>query len=104
MSNHITDSGRPYVECDERVDVEGGFPARCGNRTFGRRDEPAINGRLSFYGLPNGWSTAPYFDDYDHGATRTSLIDGRELKPFPHLIGVYGDLHTCPSCNKRRRR
>jgi hypothetical protein len=103
MSHYVTTTGRPYVECDERVVVEGGFPARCGKRSFGDPDR-WDKSTISILDLPRGWSVAPYTNDYDHGATRTSLLDGRELKPFPHLIGIKGDLHTCPACNRRRRR
>ena len=106
MSHHVTTAGRPYVECDERSDAvaEGlaGTPHRCGRRSYGDPDR-WDKATISILDLPRGWSTAPYSSDFDHGATRTSLLDGRELKPFPHLIGITGDLHTCPACNKRRR-
>ena len=106
MSHHVTSSGRPYVECDELTDASG-VPLRCGRQTFGRRDSLPHHDddrRLNLFDLPDGWSVAPYSPDFDHGATRKSLLDGRDLPPFPHLVGVKGDLHTCPACNRRRRR
>lgn len=83
MSHYVSASGRPVVACDDLRDGR-----RCGNRSFGRRDRWDPRAPLSIGDLPRGWSVAPFPDDFDHGA-RTGA---------PNLVGVKGDLHTCPDC------
>lgn len=104
MTHHTTGAGRPYVECDEPVIVDTRGPVRCGRRSYGRRDRFDDGPELSMWDLATGWSVAPYPDDYDHGATRTSLLDGSSLPPIPTEVGLFGDLHTCPTCRSRQRR
>lgn len=99
MTHHTAPSGRTYVECDAPV----GPDVRCGRRTYGRRDRFGDGPELDLWDLPNGWSVAPYPDGYDHGATRTSLLDGSPIPPVTHEVGLFGDLHTCPVCNRRQR-
>lgn len=103
MSHHTTATGRPVVECDDPVRDPGadGF-RRCGRRSTGRRDRLDDGPQLGLFDLPQGWCVAPYPDDFDHGATRTSLLDGTPIPPVPRLAGISGDLHTCPGCRSRR--
>lgn len=102
MSHHVTAAGGHYVECDEPVRGADGALSRCGRRS---RTAP---GPLTFWAtdercdLARGWSVAPYPDDFDHGATRTNLLDGSPIPPIPTLVGIRGDLHTCPACDRAR--
>ena len=102
MSHYVTKSGLPYVECDEPLRIAEGGWTRCSRRSFGPRDRFG-DGPLNIFDLPRGWSVAPHSDDHDHGATRTSLLDGSPIPPVPAWIGVKGDLHTCGKCNRARR-
>lgn len=99
MTHHTTRTGRPYVECDDPASPG----VRCGRRSFGRRDRFG-EGELGMWDLPSGWSVAPYPDGYDHGATRTSLLDGSPIPPISTEVGLFGDLHTCPTCRSRQCR
>ncbi len=107
MSHYTTKAGRPYVECDSAIrDIPAnGALRRCGQRSYGVRDRFGDGPELGILDLLPGWSTAPYPDDFDHGATRTNLLDGSPIEPWPELAdsGILGDLHTCPTCNRRRR-
>lgn len=106
MSHHHTATGRPFVECDDPIvdPITFAVSGRCARRSFGRRDRLDPGPELSVFDLPRGWSVAPYPDDFDHGATRTSLLDGSPIPPVPQLVGLFGDLHTCPACRSRARR
>lgn len=104
MSYHrARPDAREHVECDHPIRGEDGVVRRCGRRTRGQRNtwhgDPADVRDL--FDLPRGWSTAPYSDDFDHGATRRSLLDGAEIKPLPWLVGITGTLHDCPACRRR---
>lgn len=102
MSHYRTDTGRSYVECDDPVANPVTFElSRCGRRTYGRRDRFGDGDELDLFDLPRGWSTAPYPDDFDHGVVRRSLMTGEPIPPIPTLVGIVGDLHTCPSCARR---
>lgn len=105
MSHYRTSTGRPYVECDDPIRTPDGELLRCGRRTYGTRDRfGSKDAPLHLFSLPRGWSVAPYSDDFDHGAARTSLLDGSLLEPLPWLIGIVGDCHTCPACDRRSLR
>jgi hypothetical protein len=96
----MTSTGRPFVECDDVARDADGVPTsgvRCARRSFGRRDRFDDGPELSLWDLPAGWSVAPFSDDFDHGVTRVSLLDGTPIPPIPHHVGLRGDLHTCPS-------
>lgn len=98
MSHHVNPSGRHYVECDDPVRD----PNREELRRCARRSRPQ-DGEIGILDLARGWRVAPYPDDFDHGATRRSLLDGSLLMPAPLLFGLHGDLHTCPTCGRARR-
>lgn len=104
MSHQQTTTGRPVVECDDPIADPDGRIRRCGRRSTGRRDRFGSGSELDVWDLPRGWAVAPYPDGYDHGATRTSLLDGSPIPPIPALVDVTGDLHTCPSCARRSER
>lgn len=106
MSHYVTSTGRPYAECDDPIrDPVTGELSRCGRRTFGIRDRfESAKAELDLFSLPRGWAVAPYPDDFDHGATRRSLLDGSALEPMPWLVGIVGDCHTCPACSRRSAR
>ncbi len=96
MSHGTSTTGRRFVECDHVIDG-----ARCGRRTFGRRDaEPGDE--LHLFDLPNGWAVAPYPDDFDHGQKWLDFQTGEATPRTTALTGILGDLHTCPSCATRR--
>ena len=100
MSHHATGTGRAYVECDEVARDHQGVPtssSRCGRRSYGRLGRLDSTTQVGLFDLPRGWSVAPYPDDFDHGLTRTSLLDGSPIPPIAHHLGLRGDLHTCPA-------
>lgn len=104
MSHYQTPTGRHFVECDDAIaDPVTGVLRRCGRRSYGQRERFGT-GELDLFDLPRGWSVAPYSDDFDHGVTRQRWFGGALVvtPPIPTLVGIVGDLHTCPSCNRQR--
>lgn len=108
MSHRVSATGHPFAECDEPIRDAAGIPVTsatggvtlCQRRTFGAKERFGDVGQLDIFDLPRGWSVVPYPDDFDHGATRISILDGTPIKPLPWLAGIHGDLHTCPGCRR----
>ncbi|MBM7510060.1 hypothetical protein JOE61_003874 [Nocardioides salarius] len=104
MSHYTTGTGRPYVECDDPMRHHAGGPLlRCQRRSYGTRERFGTGPQLDLFDLPRGWAVAPYPDDFEHGATRRNLLDGGTVEPLLWLVGITGDLHTCPTCRVSRQ-